>query len=230
MEKSKPPATALGRLWAFWKRNSLRVYAAGAVYLLLMALLGCFTAPLLNFKPSTFVGYLILSPQETAALGISTLITGIVMLAAVIGYVALTRRWWRMLALLAVGVIVWLAGLTFLLNFWLMPRAAIAEYNGQVYQLAYEIFGSYVKPCGGEGELVYCRGIEYQLYACSSLALNCHSEGSPFSSEAPRLEVVDGALRVQNYDRDGNLLETEIEIRPCRNGTGVCNVAYEATE
>jgi hypothetical protein len=211
MEKQKRPTSTFGRLWAFWKRNSLRVYAIGTVYLVLMVLFGYLTAPMFTTEPKTAVGYLVLSNDEIAVLTISTFIMGGVLLLAVIGYAAHTHRWLRVVALVVFGFLVWLAGSAYAISFAFTPSVARVPYNGQVYQLAYVVFGSIRSGSCAAGDGI-CGGFEYQLYECNGLALACQAKGEPFRATTPRLEIVDGVLNVARYNGYGRLVDVVMEV------------------
>jgi hypothetical protein len=221
VEKQKARIAYPVRLWRLWQRKSLWIYAAGVVYLLFNLLMSHFTVPVINESrvgmaaaetqptiPAT--GYIVLSRDETGLLGLLALVTGFVMLAAVIGDVTYRRRWIRGLALFMAVPVLWYLAALAVVGYALTPRTDSLAHGEHVYHLAFDLFSRRTGFCGDSNGI--CGGDDYQFFECNSLALMCLPKGDVFYATSPRLEIVDGVLRVVRYKPDGKFVDVVYEV------------------
>src|SRR5689334_21444231 len=137
MGKRKYQPSPVRRLWIFWQRRSIQIYAAGALYLMLNLLIALLTAPATSFSntPDSRRWSILLSSDETFGLLLLALLVGLSMLAAVIGDFACHRAWRRALALFAAGFFLWSFASIFVVTYAMVPRTVSADYGGRVYHL-----------------------------------------------------------------------------------------------
>jgi hypothetical protein len=211
VDKQKTHPGYARRLWSAWQRKSLWIYAAGVLYLLVNLAVYYIPIAIMRLRDTagSHRGYILLSTDEANLLILLTLVVGIVMLAAVIGYGTYSSRWIEAIAMVAAGFQLWSFTLTSVLSYAFMPRVAIVAHGEHVYQLASSIFSTRY---GCSDETGICDADEYQFFECNRLALMCLQKGDVFIATMPRLEIVDGVVRVVRYNEDGDFVDVVYEV------------------